>query len=87
MNTGNPPKSDVARKLAAALAYIGFINEDWTGVYSFSNKLGESYAASRKAACGCAVWISSINPGPTARPIFATHSRASRFSRGGRDWP
>jgi uncharacterized protein (DUF58 family) len=48
MNTGTPSKADVARRLAAALAYIGFINEDWTGVYSFSNKLGESYAPAGK---------------------------------------
>ncbi len=37
-------KFDVARRLAAALAYIGFNNEDWTGVYNFSHTVGESYA-------------------------------------------
>jgi len=43
-----PRKFDVARRLAAALAYIGFNNEDWTGVYHFTDTVGEGYAPAGK---------------------------------------
>jgi uncharacterized protein (DUF58 family) len=48
MQIGNPSKFDVARKLAAALAYVGFVNEDWTGVYTFASKVVGSYAPAGK---------------------------------------
>lgn len=44
----HPKKIDVARRLAAALAYIGFVNEDRTGVYSFSNTIDKCYAPAGK---------------------------------------
>jgi len=43
MASGNPQKGAWAKRLAAALAYIGFANEDWTGVFPFNKEIGESY--------------------------------------------
>ncbi|HEY3322830.1 MAG TPA: DUF58 domain-containing protein [Planctomycetota bacterium] len=43
MAFGKPAKGAVAKSLAAALAYIGFINEDWTGVFAFTDALRERY--------------------------------------------
>src|SRR5882724_8454185 len=43
-----PTKFDAARRLAAALAYIGFVNEDRTGVYCFSQSVEKNYAPNSK---------------------------------------
>ncbi len=48
MQLGAPRKFDVARKLAAALAYVGYVNEDWTGLYTFASKVSGSYAPAGK---------------------------------------
>ena len=48
MQLGEPRKFDVARKLAAALAYVGYVNEDWTGLYAFGSKVSGSYAPAGK---------------------------------------
>src|SRR5437868_3624123 len=45
---GSPTKFEVARKLAAALAYVGYVNEDWTGLYTFGSKVAGSYAPAGK---------------------------------------
>jgi len=42
MGTGNPPKEIYAKKITAALAYIGLANLDRVGVTSFTDSLGES---------------------------------------------
>src|SRR4051794_15559086 len=36
MNACDARKFQLAKRLAAALAYIGFVNEDWTGVFPFT---------------------------------------------------
>jgi uncharacterized protein (DUF58 family) len=42
MGSGNPPKEIYAKKITAALAYIGLANLDRVGVTSFTDSLGES---------------------------------------------
>jgi len=42
MGSGNPPKEIYAKKIAAALCYIGLANLDRVNVTSFTNSLGES---------------------------------------------
>jgi uncharacterized protein (DUF58 family) len=42
MASGNPPKEIYAKKITAALAYIGLANLDRVGVTSFTDSLGES---------------------------------------------
>ena len=48
MDFGSPNKMSIARRLAAALAYIGFVNEDWTGVYSFRNTINDKFVTAGK---------------------------------------
>lgn len=42
MGSGNPPKDIYAKKIAAALCYLGLANLDRVGVTSFADSLGES---------------------------------------------
>jgi uncharacterized protein (DUF58 family) len=42
MGLGNPPKEIYAKKVAAALCYLGLANLDRVGVTSFADSLGES---------------------------------------------
>ena len=42
MGSGNPPKEIYAKKIAAALCYIGLANLDRVNVTSFTNSLGDS---------------------------------------------
>jgi uncharacterized protein (DUF58 family) len=42
MGTGNPLKDIYAKKIAAALSYIGLANLDRVGITSFSDSLGET---------------------------------------------
>ena len=42
MESGKPPKAIYAKKIAAALSYIGLANLDRVGVTSFSHSLGET---------------------------------------------
>jgi uncharacterized protein (DUF58 family) len=48
MNFGNPNKLALARRIAAALAYIGFVNEDWTGVFAFCNGIQNRFLTTGK---------------------------------------
>src|SRR5713101_7993295 len=46
MDTGAVPKFDYARKLAAALCYVGLVRLDSICLQPFSNKLGDAFIAS-----------------------------------------
>lgn len=47
MQLGSPPKLDYARRVAAALGYIGLNNLDRVGVVSFADELGQPMAPQR----------------------------------------
>ena len=47
MSFGNPPKSDYARRIAAALGYIALANLDRVGVVTFNSDLGDQLPAHR----------------------------------------
>jgi uncharacterized protein (DUF58 family) len=46
METGKPPKFDYARKLAAAMCYVGLVRLDSICLQPFSDKLGHAFLAS-----------------------------------------
>ena len=48
MNFGSPNKLALARRIAAALAYIGFVNEDWSGVFAFCNNIQTRFLTTGK---------------------------------------
>jgi len=48
MAFGEPAKEAVARRIAAALAYLGFVNEDWTGVFTFGETLRDNFISAGK---------------------------------------
>jgi uncharacterized protein (DUF58 family) len=48
MGFGAPAKSLCAKRLAAALAWLGYGAEDWTGVYTFADDLRDEYAPAGK---------------------------------------
>ncbi len=79
-----PRKIDVARRLAAALAYIGFNNEDWTGVYNFTQTVGESYAPSGKPRTASLLdFLGKTAPGGTTDYKTAFKSFTIQQSRPG----
>jgi uncharacterized protein (DUF58 family) len=45
MGTGNPPKFDYARRLAAALCYVGLVRLDSMTLQPFSSKLNDAFTA------------------------------------------
>ena len=77
-----PAKFDMARRIAAALCYIGLVHLDRLTILPF----GAASATSRRpgAARGASSACSSCSSAskPAARPICASRSRSSRRGRG-----
>jgi uncharacterized protein (DUF58 family) len=67
MGSGNPPKEIYAKKIIAALAYIGLANLDRVGVTSFNDSLGESQSPrkGRQVYKSILHYLLSIQPGKT----------------------
>ncbi|MBW2621390.1 MAG: DUF58 domain-containing protein [Deltaproteobacteria bacterium] len=57
MGTGSPLKDIYAKKIAAALSYIGLANLDRVGITSFSDQLGETQSPER----GRSVYFNLLN--------------------------
>lgn len=78
MSVGNPPKDDYAKKIAAALSYIGLTNMDRVGVTDFAETLGESRAPQR----GRQVYLSVLSHLLKLRPAGGTdfNSCMTRFA-------
>jgi len=64
MGTGNPLKDIYAKKIAAALSYIGLANLDRVGITSFSDSLGETQSPER----GRSVYINLLKYLNSLRP-------------------
>jgi hypothetical protein len=73
MGVGNPPKEIYAKKLVAALCYIGLANLDRVGVTSFSHSLGDSLSPER----GKQVYLSVLKYLLSQRPEGKTDLNAS----------
>jgi uncharacterized protein (DUF58 family) len=68
MQTGDPSKFEYAKRLAAALAYVGLVRLDTLVIIPFSDTLGESYICSggRHRFSPAANFLSALEPaGPT----------------------
>ena len=50
MDHGDPSKYDFARKIAAALAYIGLLNQDRVSLVGYADGIAEEMSASKGAA-------------------------------------
>ncbi|MBI3829761.1 MAG: DUF58 domain-containing protein [Planctomycetes bacterium] len=48
MAFGDPSKEIVSKRIAAALAYMGFVSEDWTGVFSFTDTIRDQFITTGK---------------------------------------
>src|SRR5580700_3843109 len=69
METGQPPKFEYARKLAAALCYVGLVRLDAICLQPFSDKLADAFVASggRHRFQPAANYLSKIQPGGKTR--------------------
>ena len=99
MDYGTPSKLDYARKLAAALCYVGLLNHDRVNLVSFADGAVEALPARRgkSQAPQAFRFLESIQPGRTNRVAaraaallwIAAHARPGggdlRLSRPGRD--
>ncbi len=65
MKTGAIPKFDYARKLAAAMCYVGLVRLDSICLQPFSNRLGDAFVASggRHRFQPAANFLAAIKPG------------------------
>lgn len=68
MGTGNPLKDIYAKKIAAALSYIGLANLDRVGITSFSDSLGETQSPER----GRSVYINLLKYLNSLKPAGRT---------------
>jgi len=69
MGFGSPVKDIYAKKLAAALSYIGLANLDRVGITSFNESLGESISPERgkRVYPNLLAYLSSLKPGGETR--------------------
>jgi uncharacterized protein (DUF58 family) len=85
MNTGAIPKFDYARKLAAALCYVGLVRLDAICLQPFSGKLHDSFTASggRHRFQPAVNFLSDLKPGGQTHFLSATRAFVARYPQPG----
>ena len=85
METGKIPKFDYARKLAAALCYVGLVRLDSICLQPFSDKLGDAFIASggRHRFQQAATFLSGLNVGGHTDFMGVAREFISKFPQRG----
>jgi len=85
MTTGETPKFDYARKLAAALCYVGLVRLDTICIQSFAQDLGESFlcGGGRHRFVPAVNFLTSLNAGGRTDYIRIARQFISKFPQPG----
>jgi len=85
MDTGAVPKFDYARKLAAALCYVGLVRLDSICLQPFSNKLGDAFIASggRHRFQPAVTFLSGLKSGGETNFLEVAREFVSKFPQRG----
>lgn len=85
METGNPRKFDYARKLAAAMCYVGLVRLDSICLQPFSNGLGDAFLASggRHRFQQAAMFLSGLESGGATNFFGAARDFISKYPQRG----
>jgi uncharacterized protein (DUF58 family) len=94
MGVGSPTKFDYARRVVAAIAYIGLADLDRVSVTAFAGDLGGEFPPSRGKDCvlGLLRFLDGLTLGPTPTDLsrvsaaFASRSRRRGFVMVVSDW-
>jgi uncharacterized protein (DUF58 family) len=85
METGEPPKFEYARKLAAALCYVGLVRLDAICLQPFSNKLADAFIASggRHRFQPAVNFLSGVKPGGKTNFLEVARDFVSKYPQRG----
>lgn len=85
METGDPSKFDYARKLAAALCYVGLVRLDSIALQPFSGKLQDAFSASggRHRFQPAANYLSALKSGGKTNFLEVTRQFISEYPQRG----
>ncbi len=85
METGAIPKFDYARKLAAALCYVGLVRLDSICLQPFSDKLGDSFSAGggRHRFQPAANFLAGVKPGGKTNFLEVSRQFVSSYPQRG----
>ena len=85
METGNPPKFEYARKLAAALCYVGLVRLDTICIQPFAEDLKDSFISTggRHRFVSTVNYLSGLAPGGKTDYIHIVRQFVSKFPHRG----
>jgi len=85
MSTGNPSKFDYARKLAAALCYVGLVRLETMAVQPFTNRLWDACISGggRHRFAPTVEFLSGLQPGGETHFLQVSRQLASKYPQRG----